>query len=262
MDVYDLSVDALYYYEKRGLVRPRRNPTNGYRIYSPDDFKRLSIITELKRMGFSLEQIADYLESHSFLATQRLLQDELKEVEATLESYRAAHANILTCINRYTEAMLLADKEEIVIRHIPERNCLLVAEGLVAYDELPYVFAKRMHENGHSSEIMHSTCCYVVDPSTEDNNGFFAPRAIILQFEVGDFDDEYVLEGGLYATCTFKGGFERVGEVYEKLLRYIESEGYEQAGLLLEQCIVGEYESDRRDEYITSLELPVVLKSE
>lgn len=257
MDVYGLTVDALYYYEKKGLISPQRDPNNQYRIFMADDFKRLSIISELKSLGFSVSQIKEYLDQHTLRATEELLRDELIEIDKTIDRCLMTKMNILACIKRYSMANAAADDEEITIQHIPARSCLLVTEDIIAYDDLPYLFASKSRDCIYSSGIMHSTCCYAVDPDVKDNNGFFAPQATLLQFETNPLDAGYTLDAGLYAICTFRGGFDRAPEMYKKMLSHIDEAGYAPNGLLIEQCIVGEYESGNRDEYVTRLELPV-----
>jgi DNA-binding transcriptional MerR regulator len=48
------------YYEKKGLVSPRRTP-GGQRIYSPQDVKRIRTIKRLREEGYSLQRIARLL---------------------------------------------------------------------------------------------------------------------------------------------------------------------------------------------------------
>jgi len=48
------------YYEKKGLVSPRRTP-GGQRVYSPQDVKRIRVIKRLREEGYSLQRIARLL---------------------------------------------------------------------------------------------------------------------------------------------------------------------------------------------------------
>ncbi len=49
-ELYNIGPDALRYYERLGLVRPRR-AQNGYRIYDLNDIYRLTIIRDLRASG-------------------------------------------------------------------------------------------------------------------------------------------------------------------------------------------------------------------
>jgi DNA-binding transcriptional MerR regulator len=45
-------------WERAGLVRPRRDPRTGYRVYSPADVRDALLAHQLRRGGYGLEQIA------------------------------------------------------------------------------------------------------------------------------------------------------------------------------------------------------------
>ncbi|MEU1262509.1 TioE family transcriptional regulator [Streptomyces cellulosae] len=45
-------------WEDAGLVRPRRDPVTGYRVYDPADVRDAHLVHQLRRGGYLLEQIA------------------------------------------------------------------------------------------------------------------------------------------------------------------------------------------------------------
>ena len=53
---FELSDEALRFYEKKGLLHPRRENRNGYRVFSRADIQSVSNIQRLKNQGFSLEE--------------------------------------------------------------------------------------------------------------------------------------------------------------------------------------------------------------
>ncbi len=56
-----VSVRAVRYYEELGLIRPEKRSRGGFRLYGPEDGKRLVVINLLKEMGLSLTEIRDIL---------------------------------------------------------------------------------------------------------------------------------------------------------------------------------------------------------
>ena len=54
---FGLSDEALRFYEKKGLLHPRRENGNGYRVFELADIQRISNIQRLKSQGFTLEEI-------------------------------------------------------------------------------------------------------------------------------------------------------------------------------------------------------------
>ncbi|NUT32488.1 MAG: MerR family transcriptional regulator [Hamadaea sp.] len=49
-------------WERAGLVRPRRDPRTGYRVYSPADVRDAQLVHQLRRGGYPLERIAPLMD--------------------------------------------------------------------------------------------------------------------------------------------------------------------------------------------------------
>jgi len=58
-----VTVRALHYYDRLGLLKPSRYSPSGYRLYRESDVARLEQIVALKFIGFSLKQIKDILKN-------------------------------------------------------------------------------------------------------------------------------------------------------------------------------------------------------
>lgn len=55
-----VGIDTIRYYERRGLVTARRQPS-GYRHFSPTAVERIVFARELQTLGFSLDEIVTVL---------------------------------------------------------------------------------------------------------------------------------------------------------------------------------------------------------
>jgi DNA-binding transcriptional MerR regulator len=56
---FGLTPQALRFYETRGLLSPKR--VGNTRVYDYRDHARLTLIQKFRRLGFSLDEIAEYL---------------------------------------------------------------------------------------------------------------------------------------------------------------------------------------------------------
>jgi DNA-binding transcriptional MerR regulator len=56
---FGLTAQALRFYEQRGLIKPKRS--GGARVYDYRDHARLTLIQKFRRLGFSLDEISEYL---------------------------------------------------------------------------------------------------------------------------------------------------------------------------------------------------------
>ncbi|MCB8905025.1 MULTISPECIES: TioE family transcriptional regulator [unclassified Streptomyces] len=68
-------------WERAGLVRPRRDPLTGYRVYDEADVRDARLVHQLRRGGYLLEQIAP-------LITQVRAAGGLQPLEAALGDWR------------------------------------------------------------------------------------------------------------------------------------------------------------------------------
>ncbi len=106
-----VSPRTLRFYEDRGLVAPRRLGTT--RVYSARDRARMVLILRGKRLGFSLRDIAKYLELYDTDRTGteqlRALDGAVAERICMLEEQRTALTETLAelhAIARQTKQML------------------------------------------------------------------------------------------------------------------------------------------------------------
>ena len=89
-DEFQMTHRAIRLYEDKGLISPQR--INGNRIYSARDRARLILIMRGKRLGFSLQEIGDYLDLYDLGDNQQtqnqLLITKVNERIAKLEQQR------------------------------------------------------------------------------------------------------------------------------------------------------------------------------
>lgn len=257
-DVYDLTVDKLYYCEKLGLISPQRNSGNGYRVYGATEFHRLNVIVELREMGFSFEQIKDYLDEQTFNSTMMVMDKELKQIDRQMALLNNKKSSIVASMQRYALATATAQQEQVTITHTPERSCLLIARDEIYYQDLPYATAKCAQKHGIRLRALHSNTLYVVDPDQpRRETGVFAPAATLLHVDPIPCEPDYTITAGLYAKCVFKGSLLRGPEIYEKTVTYVEKNGYKVNGLPIESSPISEYETSDLDEFISCLEVSV-----
>ena len=52
---------AVRYYTRMGLLRPKRNPENGYRIYKETEVSWLKFVRQAKSLGYTLNEIKEIM---------------------------------------------------------------------------------------------------------------------------------------------------------------------------------------------------------
>jgi DNA-binding transcriptional MerR regulator len=114
-----VSARTLRFYEDRGLIAPQRS--GNARIYAPRDRARMILILRGKRLGFSLRDIAEYLDLYDADRTGmeqwRALQGAVAKRLASLLEQRAAleqSINELRDIQGQAERALAEQKKELL----------------------------------------------------------------------------------------------------------------------------------------------------
>ncbi len=83
------TADTVRHYTELGLLRPARNPANGYREYGKSDLARLNFSLQARSLGFTLQDIgaliAESDAGHSPCQhTRSLIEQRLAEVETRI----------------------------------------------------------------------------------------------------------------------------------------------------------------------------------
>lgn len=89
--ITNLSVDTIRYYEKVGLIKPKRS-TGNYRVFAREDMKQLTLIKNLKMMGLTINEMISIFNLMNRetslscnLASVSLLEEKIAHVEKEIE---------------------------------------------------------------------------------------------------------------------------------------------------------------------------------
>jgi DNA-binding transcriptional MerR regulator len=94
-----VTVRALHYYDRLGLLKPSGRSTAGYRLYRDSDFARLEQIVVLKFLGLPLKQIGRLLRRESNLpealrAQRRVLDEKRLRLTWAIEAIHEAERSL------------------------------------------------------------------------------------------------------------------------------------------------------------------------
>ena len=101
-----VTVQAIRFYERRGLLPPPHRLPSGYREYSPAMVQTVRLIKQMQGLGFTLRELAYFvqlLESqpHNPSERRKCVEAKLKSIEQRIEQLKAMHAELssrlLTC---------------------------------------------------------------------------------------------------------------------------------------------------------------------
>ncbi|EMD5446945.1 MerR family transcriptional regulator [Acinetobacter baumannii] len=97
-----LSTPTIRYYEQIKLLPKAKRKSNGYREYTDNDLKQLSLIQQAQQVGFSLAEIKAFLPSivvawdHDALI--QTIETKIQEIELLEQKLKVSKQNLHTMI--------------------------------------------------------------------------------------------------------------------------------------------------------------------
>jgi MerR family mercuric resistance operon transcriptional regulator len=93
-----VSVDALRYYERRGLLRPTGRRASGSREYPPEAAGRVRFIKRAQALGFSLAEVEELLRlrgdagrAEAALAARDVALEKIRDIDERVRQLQALH---------------------------------------------------------------------------------------------------------------------------------------------------------------------------
>ena len=254
--LYGIGVDSLRYYEKLGILKPRRD-TNGYRLYNLKDMYKLNVIRDLRRLDFSMQQIKDYLEGQTVDHTLALLRQEQALVQAQIQELQTKARLLQRRIAALTEARSIVPGA-ITLRTLPQRPCVQFSANITRDEEMDFVMKKlhRKHEDKIRDFGNQTFGAFLaMDELMQGIPNVYDAVFSVLEEDAADYD--FVLPAGVYLSYFYQGSYQQNRSRVQEVLAYAASHGLTLAGTPFEL-----YEIDNRDtvqeaEFLTEIQVAI-----
>ncbi len=126
---FEITTRAVRFYEDKGLITPAR--LGGHRVFNEIDIARIEKILRAKRIGFSLDDIKQFLEiTDGVVRTGEALQDRKVNFEAVIKRLRRKRRDIDIVAKDMQDLCALIDN---YLENTPASGVFEFAE---AYDEM------------------------------------------------------------------------------------------------------------------------------
>src|SRR5437870_11472627 len=105
-----LSIDAIRFYEKQGLLKAPPRSQGGFRLFQERDIADLRLIRSGQSLGFSLDEIRDLISVRNGLSTpctqvKRLLEQKLISVQEKIAELTSLEREIATALHECKRAL-------------------------------------------------------------------------------------------------------------------------------------------------------------
>lgn len=126
-----VTVDTLRHYDKIGLLKPFHiDPETGYRYYSISQYEVLGTIKELRSIGFSLEEIKQFLTDRNVKKSVQSLQKSMANIQEEIKKLQGIHNILMTRLNNIEHFTNSYRNSDIVIKQFEEREYIQLARSV------------------------------------------------------------------------------------------------------------------------------------
>ena len=238
--------DTLLHYDRIGLLSPAVRSGSGYRYYTGGQLAIINVIRTLQQLGMTLEEIKELKDRRTPELTDEVLGRQIDKIEKRIEDWVRAKKLLFT-VRKTIQSVMDIDEDAITIQYLP-------AEAIVVGDLNDFSSGKGYYDPLLS--FYHATSEKY--PQLDLNYyvwGIFSSDRLKRGDWVGP--DRFYLynpEGNdrkpaaLYATGYTRGKYGGAGKLFEKMMGYIDRNGFEVCGNAYEEyplnevCIVDEEE--------------------
>ena len=87
----DVSVDAVRFYERRGVLQPAPRTAGGYRSFDEHDLERVRLARQLQQLGLTVGEVVDALTAHGGSGASCVSERwRLEQVETRIDAQMTA----------------------------------------------------------------------------------------------------------------------------------------------------------------------------
>ena len=255
-----LSVRMLRHYDERGLLRPAYiDPYNGYRFYSPAQFRTAGRIRTLRDAGCGIDLIGKLLPLfNNETAWRAALEEHAASLEAAAQQIAGQLSLLETIRNKIKEPFMSITVEERTIPAMRQLSLRRTIANYAAEGELWYEFdrlvksstalpplgsrggATYYDEDYREADVDVAVWCELTDDYT-------APEGLVVES----------LPERRVAWATMYGPYEQTTAVCEAIGTWMSEHGLTLAGPMFNICIVSPGQDPNPANWVTEVNFPI-----
>lgn len=254
--LYGIGMDSLRYYEKIGVLHPYR-AKNGYRMYRLKNIYQLNILSDLRRLGFSMKQIKAYLHEQSIEKTLTLLREEQALIQKQLESLRATQKSIRMRVERL-ESLDGTAVGRYEIKAYPDRFCVRLHANMTRDEETDFAI-QRLHRK-HEDKIRDlGNQSIGAMPSMEafERGAYDVFDSVFFILEQRAKECDFVLPKGDYLSRFYRGSYQQSPAQIRALMDHARASGLERLGNPFELYPIDNRYTMKTSEFLTEIQMRV-----
>ena len=258
----NVSRELLIHYDKIGLLKPQEVKENGYRYYSLRQLYLFDAIRFFVDTGMSMKEIKDYLDNRTtelFIDTAQTSIDQMKQQRDVLD----ARIGMMEKMRYITQRALLFPKDKPRISFWDEVNFLATD---IKRERTQQVYAEAISQHSDFCKSAAGVSKFplgrIVDiPDQKKPDEYYYTKLITWVSspkQSARLGERHIRKPrGNYAVILHQGGTSNVEQSYEKLFKFIRTEGFEMLGDIYELDMHSYLMSESTEDYLIHISVLV-----
>jgi len=249
------TIMTLRYYEKEKLLIPSFvDEETSYRFYETMQLLELSKIVSLRQIGLSIDNIRNILNGADLKEVLSLRKKEL-EIEMSISEDQ------LSRINYLLEGRQM--KYEVIVKELPE-YVVYYKKGVIkdysAITDFILGSAEECKKTNPNIKCIEPDYCYVsyLDEEYKERDITIMYAQAVTEMCVENETIKFKKLEPISAVCVYhKGAYDKLGDAYSFITKWIEDNNYEIIETPRERYIDGIWNKDNDEDWLTEIQFPV-----
>lgn len=259
-ELFNISKQTLFYYERNDIFAPEHTADNGYRYYSLRQYFIFEIIITLRKLNIPLKTIKEYVNNRSLKTLTGLFEDKIIDYDIQIGILERNKQNLESRLARLKSlARMELDKpflnecatEYMVVDELPDKRSSMKKHiKAVAAHRLPFT----------TDEIINEYLAgYILSRDKLLSGDFKSPSTIYTRVTHPDeYPHSVPRAAGTYLTIRLKDAYHATHMLgLRMLLDYVQTNNLRIIGDAYIQKLRNYWSSPNHQDYITQIEIPV-----
>jgi Predicted transcriptional regulators len=253
--ITNVTIRALHHYEELGILIPETiDATSHYRYYSACQISVINKIKMLQQLGFSLKIIKEILQNDDIGLLEYYYELRENELHNELEALKMKQ-KIIAVYKEQLKNNKIIEKYNVTLKEVPERKVMALRKVIPSYNDEHMLWIALHSEFVNQSvkmdnpllgmTIYHDREYKETDIDIEVQNhivGEYHNTKEVLFYQAPKFT---------MASTVFNGSYEQMDEVTQSLALWIEANGYEICGPMVNIPYVSPAQDPNPNSWIT-----------
>ena len=227
-------------------------------MYSISDIRTLNILRELRSIGFSMQEIKEHLQDFNVEKTLSLFRREISAIDGKIDELQKLRAHLSSRISEMEKHL----QEDFAfdcprISFIPERKILKLSESVYRDEDLDFVLKELQKKNQDQLYIIGNGSMGAVIPLEPISKGIYGHFSAVFSLVGENEDYDTVIPAGNYLGYTVRGSYSKMEAGWKTLFTELSRRKLTPSGNPMEFYIIDNHDTNREEEFITHLQIPV-----